>query len=128
MKNCTDYYLYDKANDALVRFDNGDIIFYGDKDEAEKDCYGNEYIVQYKDLNKKHKLKIVDQKVTSFSKGGLSITFILASSNLLVHTWPELNSIHFDIVTCSPIYEKNNIPKTLKNLFKTSKIEFNVIE
>ena len=58
MENCTDYYLYDKANDTLVRFDNGDIIFYGDKDEAEKDCYGNECIVQYKDLNKDHKLKI----------------------------------------------------------------------
>jgi predicted methyltransferase len=77
---------------------------------------------------KKHKLKIVDQKVTSFSKGGLSITFILASSNLLVHTWPEFNSIHFDIVTCSPIYDKDGIPKTLKILFETSKVEFNVIE
>ena len=63
MKNCTDYYLYDKANDTLVRFDNGDIIFYGDKDEAEKDCYGNEYIVQYKDLNKKQKLKIAEQVI-----------------------------------------------------------------
>ena len=53
MENCTDYYLYDQANDTLVRFDNGDIIFYGDKDEAEKDCYGNECIVQYKDLSYK---------------------------------------------------------------------------
>ena len=34
-----------------------------DKDEAEKDCYGNEYIVQYKDLNKKHKLKIAEQVI-----------------------------------------------------------------
>jgi predicted methyltransferase len=77
---------------------------------------------------KKHKLKVVDKKITGFSKGGLSITFILASSNLLVHTWPELNAVHLDIVTCSPIYEKTKIPHSLKELFDTSKIEFNVIE
>ena len=63
MENCTDYYLYDKANDSLVKFSDGDIIFYGDKDEAENDCFGNECIVQYEDLNIKHKLKIAEQVI-----------------------------------------------------------------
>ena len=63
MENCTDYYLYDKANDSLVKFSDGDIIFYGDKDEAENDCFGNESIVQYEDLNIKHKLKIAEQVI-----------------------------------------------------------------
>lgn len=63
MENCTDYYLYDKANDSLVKFSNGDIIFYGDKDEAENDCFGNEYIVQYNDLPIHKKLQIAEQVI-----------------------------------------------------------------
>jgi len=61
MENCTDYYLYDKANDSLVKFDNGDIVFYAVKSEAEEDCRGNEYIVQYNDLPKHKKLQVTEQ-------------------------------------------------------------------
>tara|TARA_R110002051_G_scaffold69846_1_gene125628 strand:- start:1726 stop:1983 length:258 start_codon:yes stop_codon:yes gene_type:complete len=63
MENCTDYYLYDKANDSLVKFDNGDIVFYAVKSKAEEDCRGNEYIVQYNDLPKHKKLKVAEQVI-----------------------------------------------------------------
>ena len=63
MENCTDYYLYDKAKDSLVKFDNGDIIFYAVKSEAEEDCRGNECIVQYNDLPKHKKLQVTEQVI-----------------------------------------------------------------
>ena len=63
MENCTDYYLYDKANDSLVKFSKGDIIFYGDIDEAENDCFGNECIVQYNNLPIHKKLQIAEQVI-----------------------------------------------------------------
>ena len=45
-----DYFLYDKANDSLYKFSNGDIVFFADKNEAKEDRRGNEYVVQYLSL------------------------------------------------------------------------------
>ena len=46
----TDYFLYDRANDNVVCFNNGDIIFFGSLKEAEEDCYANEEIITYNKL------------------------------------------------------------------------------
>lgn len=46
----TDYFVYDEANERILCFDNGDVIFYGNKEEAEEDCYANERVVSYNDL------------------------------------------------------------------------------
>ena len=50
----TDYVLFDKANDTLVRFTNGEVIIYGNREEAEIDCYGNEYVTRCTDLPQHH--------------------------------------------------------------------------
>ncbi len=70
-----------------------------------------------------HKLKMVDQLVTQFKNGGLSVTFILSTSNLVVHTWPELGALHLDLITCSPIYKKNELLSTVSDLFETKLVE-----
>ena len=58
----TDYVLWDKANDNLVRWEsNGDIVIYGDKEEAENDCYGNEYVTKCTDLPEHHQKELLDQ-------------------------------------------------------------------
>ena len=58
----TDYVLWDKANDHLLRFENSDdIIIYGNKEEAEEDCYGNEYVTKLTDLPKHHQEEIINQ-------------------------------------------------------------------
>lgn len=80
------------------------------------------------DFCNRHKLKVVDTHVTKFKGKGLSITFILASSNLLIHTWPEHNALHIDLVTCSPIYNKNGLGNTLSRLFDTNYIEVRRVE
>ncbi len=80
------------------------------------------------DLCTSHKLKVVDTKITSFSPKGLSITYILSNSNLVIHTWPEFNALHIDLVTCAPIYNKEALSKTISDLFGTKYIEISFVE
>lgn len=47
----TDYVIYDKANDSVVRWEgDGDIIIFGDIDEAAADCRGNESVIPCTEL------------------------------------------------------------------------------
>jgi len=80
------------------------------------------------DFCKKHRLKVVDTKVTVFKGQGVSLTYILANSNLVIHTWPEYKALHIDLVTCVPIFAKAVLADTLSSLFKTNKIEMTVVE
>jgi hypothetical protein len=41
----TDYVLCDKENNTLVKDSMGLIIIYGDRQDAENDCYGNESVI-----------------------------------------------------------------------------------
>ncbi len=77
---------------------------------------------------KMHKLNIVDTKITKFKNKGLSLTFILSTSNLLVHTWPEHNAIHIDLITCAPLYKKELLGQTLTDLLQTNSIEIRKVE
>jgi hypothetical protein len=56
-----DYFLYDKANDSLYKFSNGDIVFFANKNEANEDCRGNEIVIQYNDLPHHKKLEVNKQ-------------------------------------------------------------------
>jgi|Laugrespbdmm15dd_1035085.scaffolds.fasta_scaffold13139_2 hypothetical protein len=58
----TDYVLWDKANDQLVRWSSdSEIVIYGDKEEAEIDCYGNEYVTRCTDLPEHHQEELLNQ-------------------------------------------------------------------
>ena len=57
----TDYVIYDKANDHVICFGNGDIVIFGNKEEAEEDCRGNECVVRCTDLPEYWKQKIINQ-------------------------------------------------------------------
>jgi len=58
----TDYFIYDRANDHIVCWDDGDIVFYGDLDEAIDDLYGNEEILTYDELPH-HWKELVNQQI-----------------------------------------------------------------
>jgi len=82
-------------------------------------------------LNKfcmEHKLKVVDTKITDFKGGGMTLTFILSNSNLVVHTWPEHNALHIDLITCKPIFKKDTLHVTMRKLFNTNYVEMKNIE
>ncbi len=75
-----------------------------------------------------HKLKVMNTEITRFPGGGFTFNYTLASSNLTVHTWPELKALHFVLVTCSPVQKTEKLYDNLSLLFKTDKIEIEKIE
>ena len=75
-----------------------------------------------------HRLRVVDTKITEFKGKGFTFVYVLSNSNLTVHTWPEHNALHVDLITCSPIFDKPSLPKTISDLFNTDSIEINFVE
>ena len=57
----TDYVIYDRANDHVVEFEHGNIIVYGDKNEAHEDCRGNEEVIPCTELPLHHQEKLKQQ-------------------------------------------------------------------
>ena len=58
----------------------------------------------------------------------MTVSFILASSNLTMHTWPEYSSVHIDLVSCTPIFNKDDLYTTMKKGFETEKIDVLFVE
>ena len=56
-----DYVLYDKANNSLYKWSNGDIVLFADKNDATEDCCGNEEVMQVDDLPYELKQIIINQ-------------------------------------------------------------------
>ena len=75
-----------------------------------------------------HKLRVVNTFVDRFKGGGISFTYVLATSNLNVHTWPERGSVHIDLLTCSPIHNKHELGENLSKLLKTKHVEIRCVE
>ena len=46
----TDWVIYDKANDYVIKFSDGSVVIYGDKNEAEIDRRGSESVTRCTDL------------------------------------------------------------------------------
>jgi predicted methyltransferase len=80
------------------------------------------------DFCRTHRLRVVDTKITEFKGKGFTFVYVLSNSNLTVHTWPEHNALHVDLITCSPIFDKPSLPKTISDLFNTDAVEVNFIE
>jgi predicted methyltransferase len=80
------------------------------------------------DFCKIHRLKVVEKVVTEFKGGGMTVSFVLANSNLTAHTWPEHGSLHIDLVTCSPIYNKDLILTTIRDVFGSEKVNLLFVE
>lgn len=49
-------------------------------------------------------LPIVSEHIHLFEPMGITLLFVLASSHLSIHTWPENQYIHVDLLTCKPVH------------------------
>lgn len=63
-----DFYLVNEATDTLVRFafnkpsgGRGDVIIYGDYEEALEDCYEGQSVKTWKELSLHQKITIINQ-------------------------------------------------------------------
>lgn len=67
------------------------------------------------------KLSVVAQAKHLFpSYGGLTKVYILSQSHLVVHTWPEFSSIHFDLMTCSDCINSTEVKAAFSSLPSTN--------
>ena len=58
----TDYVLFDKDNDTLVRWSKDDsIVIFGSKEDAEFYNYGNESVIRCTDLPQHHQENLIKQ-------------------------------------------------------------------
>ncbi len=80
------------------------------------------------EICKQHKLKVMGTDVTKFKPHGMTVTVILANSNLLIHTWPEKSAVHIDLVTCTPIHRGEFLIETVQKQFSAKYIESKKIE
>lgn len=48
-------------------------------------------------------LRVIKKLEKKFSPQGDTYILVLSSSHLALHTWPENNFIHLDLLTCSPV-------------------------
>jgi S-adenosylmethionine decarboxylase len=62
-------------------------------------------------------LKIIKKEFHNFSPFGATMIFVLSSSHLAVHTWPENNYLHIDLLTCAHAPENNVLMEILKEVF-----------
>ncbi|MBI4139517.1 S-adenosylmethionine decarboxylase [Candidatus Woesearchaeota archaeon] len=65
----------------------------------------------------KMKLKVLKSTHHNFRPYGVTIVYILSSSHLVVHTWPENNCLHMDILQCSKRKEYESMRSIIKGIF-----------
>ena len=62
-------------------------------------------------------VNIVQEVIHEFSPYGLSGILVIAESHIAVHTYPEYNTIHLDLFTCSKV-PKKDLTKAINYLNK----------
>lgn len=55
------YVIYDKANDHVIQFSDGKFMLFGNKEEADANCYGNEVVIPHNKLPEHWKEVILKQ-------------------------------------------------------------------
>lgn len=69
------------------------------------------------DLN----LKVVKKIDNKFEPIGRTLVYILSESHLAIHTWPEFNTFHIDLVSCSNT-SVSDFDKVLTGILKSFKV------
>ena len=66
-------------------------------------------------------LNVVKNLSHMFTPKGVTLVYILSESHLAIHTWPELGTIHVDLVTCS-LRTQEEFEKSLKHSLSVYKV------
>lgn len=75
-----------------------------------------EYVVNIADkLVEKLKLNVVERISHKFEPHGITLVYVLSQSHLVIHTWPESNTLHIDLISCKKI-DKIEIERVIHEL------------
>ncbi|RLI52977.1 MAG: hypothetical protein DRP09_16815 [Candidatus Thorarchaeota archaeon] len=75
-------------------------------------------------LIERAELRVVGDIHHNFEPFGNTMVFILSNSHLAVHTWPENEFIHFDLLSCQALPEQSRFEHIIFEIFKTK--NFNI--
>lgn len=88
----------------------------------------NKLLPLIKKFIKETGINVVNELYHDFKPFGSTLIFILSSSHLAVHTWPENNFLHLDLLSCHKISNTSRLRHILSQLFKTNKVKIRRVE
>lgn len=62
-----------------------------------------------------------------FKPQGISLVYILGTSHMAVHTWPENEYLHIDLITCSADKAVEDLETVAKEIFKNNNLKVNEV-
>ena len=68
-------------------------------------------------LIKKLDIEVLESVEHLFQPQGISLLYIISSSHMAIHTWPENKYIHIELLTCSKNKKLDNIELVIKKIF-----------
>lgn len=73
-------------------------------------------------LIKKLSIQVEQYASHQFSPQGVTLVFILSSSHLVIHTWPEKNYLHFDLLNCSLPRKLESVKIVVSKIFECKEV------
>lgn len=67
-------------------------------------------------------LKVVHETDCEFTLQGLTKVWVLSQSHMILHTWPENQAVHIDLMTCSGKITKDELKRVLDSV-ETKEVE-----
>lgn len=67
-------------------------------------------------------LNVVKKVDNKFEPIGRTLIYLLSESHLAIHTWPEYNTLHIDLLSCKDI-KKTDIDRVITDLLKGLKVQ-----
>ena len=66
-------------------------------------------------------IKVINSVEHRFQPQGISLLYIISSSHMAIHTWPENNYIHIELITCSQDIELEKIKTIIEEMLSNRK-------
>ena len=80
-----------------------------------------------KEFIKKAQLSVCDEINYKFYPRGTTIVFIMSSSHMSLHSWPENNYVHIDLLVCKKL-RISTLKSLVPKIFKAKQYFFHKID
>lgn len=67
-------------------------------------------------------LNVVKKVNNKFEPIGRTLIYLLSESHLAIHTWPEYNTLHIDLLSCKDL-KKPDFDRVLTDVLNESKVQ-----
>ncbi len=77
-------------------------------------------------LSEKLRVNVLRKDVQKYEPQGLTVSYVLAESHMIYHSWPEINAFTLDVFTCGEESPTKIIPD-VKEFFKPKEMDLKLI-